>query len=461
MAEGTELLDNYTEIRERYRALSQISVSPRNSIEQTLTDPHGFYHVSPNQLSQQFANFDTLFLTLVQGIVEDPDFAQRKDSRIYERMMRDPQIFYCLAVRRCATSGLSWSISPPDAYEKDPKALELASAAERRIRRIPQFNELLDNILDAFLSGLSVNELCWQRKGEEYIVTEHYPRNKDRFVFDKNGNARLRTQQSPITGVAIPEYKFIVHRFNLTDGSWLRPEEAGYIYYGRGLADSPLYHYFYFKIQILRYMMRALERYGTPQKFFYSASQSKELANRMHEIMTSLENDSSVMIPGKKGEANVDIAKAMVSAQMFSSAIEYIDKLITRAILGQELMTQMPEVGSYAAAQVHASVFERIVEADRLLVQDTINRSLMMYDTQLNTPDAPEDIRPRFEFKRAPRVDLPLFLQVVAASRNLGVTVSEAQFRELTGLREPREGEGVIGPPVPEPTPPQSREEQG
>ena len=434
------LLSNYAEIRERYRGLTQAAPA-----SQILTDPHGLYRVSPNYLSQQFAGFDKLFLTLVEGIVEDPDFALRKDSRIYERMMRDPQVYYCLAVRRAATAGLSWSITPPDSAEKDPQAQEVASAAERRIRRIPQFNELLDNILDAFLSGLSVNELCWQLVEKEYVITEHYPRNKDRFVFDKDGNPRLRTRTSPTTGVAVPPYKFVVHRFNISDGSWARPDEAGYIYFGRGLADTPLYHYFYFKVQILRFMMRALERYGTPQKIFYTSSQSKALTDRVHEILSSLENDASVVIPGKKGEVNVDVAKAMVSAQMFSSSIEYIDRLITRSILGQELMTEMPETGSYAAAQVHASVFDRITESDRLLVQDTLNRSLMLFDTQLNTPKLPEALRPRFEFRRAPRVDIPLFLQSVAAASRLGVEVSEVQFRELTGLREPREGEGVIG----------------
>jgi len=440
----SELLDNYTSIREHYQALAR--VTPVARAQRMLSDPHGLYQVSSNYLSEQFAGFDKLFLTLVEGIVEDPDFALRKDSRIYERMARDPQIYYCLAVRRAATAGLSWSITPQDAYEKDTKAQEIASAAEKRIRRIPQFNELIDNILDALLPGLSVNELCWQIDNGEYIITEHYPRNKDRFIFDREGNLRLRSQRAPTRGTPVPPYKFITHRFNISDGSWIRPQEAGYIYFGRGLADTPLYHYFYFKVQILRAMMRALERVGIPQKFFYTSSQSKALADKMHEILSSLENDATVVIPGKKGEMNVDVTRAVASTQTFSAAIEYIDKLITRAILGQELMTQMPAVGSYAAAQVHASVFDRIVESDRLLVQDTLNRSLMLYDAQLNTPELPRELRPRFTFKRAPRIDIPLFLQSVTAAAHLGVSVSEVQFRELTGLREPREGEGVINP---------------
>ncbi len=439
-----QVVEKYSDIRAGYKAATSPGQQPTIPFN---TSAKGFFRqMDQRMLGGRYAGIDKLFYTLVNGIVEDPDYAIMKDSKIYERMLRDPQIYYCLMVRKSATSGLDWSISPPNAYEKDTAAIGLASAAERRIRLMPQFNEFLDNMLDALLPGMSVTELCWELQEGKYIVKAHFPVNKDRTVFDREGAIRLRSPRAPVTGLVVPPYKFIVHRFNIADGSWLRPENAGYTYYGKGLADTPLYHYFFFKIQAMRYLMRTLERYGNPFKVFYTGSQNTRLASRAHEILAALENDASVVIPGKKGEMDVDVPKGMVPKDIFSSFIQYVDTLITRAILGQELMTEMPAVGSYAAAQVHQGVFERIVGSDGALLEDTINRSLMKYDAQLNTPNVKEEVRPEFRFKKVPKVDISVFLNAVQAALSMGVTVSEAQFRELTGLREPQEGEGTITP---------------
>lgn len=436
------LLDNYSEIRDHYN----LATMQRNVGQPLLADNHGFYQQGAgNYLTQQLAGFDKLFYTLVQGIVEDPDFALRKDSRIYERMTRDPQIFYCLAVRKAATAGLNWDIMPPEEYSQDATAKKLAEAVKKRIGRMVQFNEFLDDLLDAVLPGMSVVELVWRLEKGEYTIQRHYPKNKDRFVFDKEGNARLLSPQAPVTGIALPPYKFIVHRFNIKDGSWRAPDQAGYVYYGCGLGDTPLYHYFYFKVQVLRLLMKALDRYSIPQKIFYSGTgQNAALARKMSEILTALTNDSSIVIPGKKGEMTVDQPRVQYNAQVFMGFIEYIDKLITRAILGQELMTEMPQQGSYAAAQVHASVFERIVESDRLLLQDTLTTTLVSYDVSLNAPKIPKQLWPRFVFKYAPRVDVRQFMDSVKSALTLGISVSEAQFREVTGLRTPVEGETLL-----------------
>jgi phage gp29-like protein len=444
----------FSEIMQSYRSL--ISGAPQ--APRLTPDTRGFYHVdNTGALTTHWSGIDKLFYTLVMGVVEDPDFALRKDPRVYERMLRDPQIYYCLEVRKAATIGLPWIITPPNEFQKDPMGLQYAQASERRILRIPRFSELLNNTLDALLPGLSVNELVWRlhQRGniQEYIVCDHYPVNKDRVRFDKDGNPRLLSRRSPVQGEPFPAYKFLTHRFNISDGSWAQPQDWGYVYYGRGLADTPLYHYFYFKITALRFLLKSLERYGDPFKLFYTGAQNAALASKAHEILASLQNDSSVVIPGKRGEVNVELPRPGSSGGLFVSFLEYIDKAITRSILGQELMTEMPATGSgsYAAAQVHASVFSRLVESDKSLLEDTLNNTLMKYDAHLNTPNLPEEIRPLFKFRAAALTDTQGFLSTVAQAASLGLTISEAQVRELTGLREPLPGEAILGaPPITE-----------
>lgn len=448
--------EQYSQIHAAFLARSEGIAQPTTPI---ISNSHGFYLSQPNYaLTSRFASLDKLFYTLVMGIVDDPDFAVQKDSKIYEKMMRDPQIFYCLYVRKAAINSLPWTISPPTGKELDSAAQNVAAACEARLRQIPRFAELLDNVQDALLPGLSINELVWQLDGNgRYIVHNHYPVNKDRVKFDKAGNLYLLSPKQPTIGELCPSYKFIAHHFNITDGSWKQPETGGYTYYGRGLADTPLYHYFYFKMMALKFMMKELERYGLPFKVLYTGPQNQAMADKMAEMMACLKNDSVVVIPGKKGDVVVDLLSANRSGNMFALFINYIDSLITKTILGQELMTEMPGVGSYAAAAVHKSVFGLINEQDRLLVDDTLNHTLVRFDMQLNMPTLKEEYYPVFGFKKSPVEDVVSFLTTAKLATELGVPVSVRQVREFTGLRAPSEGEEILQLPEPIMQPPEEQ----
>ncbi len=436
------VLEKYQEIRARYRAQAE---GLSGAVSPPITDRHGFFLNRTNALTERVAGLDKLFYSLIHGIVEDPDYAVRKDAAVYERMMRDPQIYYCLMVRKAAISSLPWIVKPKAALAQDETAKRFALSCERRLHQIPRFSELLDNVMDALLPGMSLNEVVWKLSSKgEYTVKDHFPVNKDRIKFDKNGALYLLSPQAPTYGKLVPPYKFIRHTFNTTDGSWKKPETAGYAFYGRGLADTPLYHYFHFKMIALKYFMKELERYGMPFKILYTGPQNTLLADKLHEIMLALKNDAVVNIPGKKGDINVDIAKVASSKNVFGAFIDYVDRLITKTILGQELMTEMPGVGSYAAAQVHQSVFGLINTRDRMQVKDTLNRTLLTFDAQLNTPNLAEEYIPEFGFKKSAVEDTGIFLETVMMAGRLGLEVSEEQVREFTGLRAPAEGEKTI-----------------
>lgn len=444
-AAPTDTLTLFDQIRARYHRL----IAPTQySSPLGLTDK-GFWQTQEMQLTTQFSGLDKYFYTAVQGVVDDPDFALQKDPSIYKKMMRDPQIFYCLAVRKSAVSSVPWTIVPPSDYMYDDRALELARQAEKRLKQIPRFNRLLENILDAILPGMSANELVWEHINKEYIVKEHLPISKDRIKFAVDGTPRLLSPKEPTRGQLIPPYKIIVHLFNATDGSWAEPSTVGYRYHGRGLADTPLYHYFYFKMMVLKFLLKSLERQGDPFKIFYTGSQNAALTAKLANIMAALHNDSVVGIPGKKGETEVDVIQPQRQTKdVFMMFIQYLDGLITRVILGQELMTELPAQGSYAAAQVHQTVFMMLNEQDKSSVSDTLNRTLMKYDAELNTPNVPAELRPQFSFKKSAGSDAGGFLDLVQKALSLGIEVSERQVREYTGLREPGEGERILHSPM-------------
>jgi phage gp29-like protein len=442
------IMEAYTQIREGFLRYASATANTLSSGVPT-ADKNGFITRGgpfDTALTSRVGGFDKLFDTLVNGIVDDPDYAMKKDWRIYERIGRDPQIFYCLMVRKAATAGLPWTVMPPTGYERDPYALKFAQAAEMRIRKIPRLSSLLGNLLEALLAGLAVCELVWEvDESGYYVVRRHYPMNKDRFKFTNTGALRLLQPNSPNDGKPVPDYKFIVHTYSVADGSWKEPGNSGYVYFGRGLADTPLYHYFYFKTLALKYYLQSLERYGNPTKLIWSGGQNPELATKLTEVMLALKNDSVINIPGKKGEVDVEIVKSPVSAQLFSYFIEYVDRLITRAILGQDLMTEnISSTGSRAASQVHKSVFGWIAEEDKNALQQTLNETIMTFDAELNTPNLKKEMRPVLTFKQGAVEDAAMYLQSVQLAQNLGLDISLSQLRERTGLREPVDANDVL-----------------
>ena len=433
---------------EDIRARANRSDGPQTFSPTLFPSEHGFGRLGmAGQLGQRWTGIDKFFYTLVMGVVDDPDFALKKDPRIYDRMLRDPQIYYCLQVRKAAVIGLEWQAAPAVGMEDDPTAKKTAEECTIRLQKIPRFNELLDNILDATLAGLSVNELCWSVDEEgHYHVSRHFPVNKDRVKFDPEGRVRLLCPANAIAGIEVPQYKFISHVYNTTDGSWTKPEDFGYSFFGRGLADTPLYHYFYFKIQCLQYLLKSLERYGNPFILLFTPSQNELFARKLSSVMQALRNDSVVSIPGKKGEVDVEVVRAMAGQNVFLLFLEYVDRLFTRAILGQELMTEMPGQGSYAAAQVHESVFARLVAYDRSLVEDTLTGTLVTYDMQLNAPTLKKKYYPRFTFKVSDVSSAGAFLEIAQKAVDLGLPVPVAQIRQLTGLAAPNVGELAVTP---------------
>jgi len=77
LKDHNQILQNYAQIRSRYKSRAEGISSPINP---PVTDRHGFFLNRGNQLGERTAGLDKLFYTLIDGIVEDPDFAVRKDS---------------------------------------------------------------------------------------------------------------------------------------------------------------------------------------------------------------------------------------------------------------------------------------------------------------------------------------------------------------------------------------------
>ena len=390
-------------------------------------------------LGLRFADIDTLFNAFVYGILEDPDYALKKDRRIYERIERDPCVYSGIQVRALALAGRRWDMVPTEVGNE--RQVKLAKEVTQKVKRVRRWAECVRDMQDCLLRGLSVQEIQW--KDSEYfgtkVPTQFHSVNKDRFVFDRLGKLRLRTRGNPVFGEPVPDFKFIPHTFNTSDGSWEAPEEAGYQYFGRGLADT-LYHVFYFKMNALRFWLKYLERHGIPQKIMWHPPHAGAQADKIKTVLDNLQNSSVATIPGKKDEYEVEViqhsSRATAGFEMFVE--NYCNRWITKVILGQELMTGVPSTGgNRALGDIQQNVFGWIINFDADCLQDTLQYTLIDYIRRLDYPQIPEEVFPKFRFRVMEPPDASSYLAAMQIMIENRVPCALEQAYELTGIRPP------------------------
>ena len=196
-----------------------------------------------------------------------------------------------------------------------------------------------------------------------------------------------------VTGEPVPNYKFIIPRFR---PSYERP-------YGRPLG-STIYWPVKFRHSGLRFYTQFVERFGTPwlrAEYPLGTQQA-----RVQEMLSMLDNTVQDGIIAHPSEFKIEALKMNdgSSADIHDKYIQLMNEEIAIAILGQTLTTKMDaKGGSFAAAKVHATVRDDIVNEDKKLVEMVFN-TLISWIYELNWKET--DARPKFQMVADPQPTL-------------------------------------------------------
>jgi len=390
-------------------------------------------------------NFDDLFTYFVNNVVPDPDYALRQDRAIYEKMMRDPEIFADQRIRALAVAGLDWKINPGHKPNEKPTEIDkhIAKDVEYSLTEVPRLNESFENMQMAILKGMSVTGMTWKYVRGKWTYNYFYPVNKDRFCWTIKGQLRKLTRSSPVWGVPVVPYSFIPHVFNLDDGSFRNTSEAGYVFYGRGLADV-LYHIFFFKTHALRFWLMWLERYGIPTKVgTYTPPDDATMRNLMLNILKDIRNNTEIALPAGDGWKIDFLESADMGRRSFTEFVEeYCDKKIKLVYLGQTLTSGTDGVGSLALGRVHENTFGRIILFDAQCLEDTLTTYLVKAFVDINY--GKQRWYPKFKFMFKEEKDVAAFVNIITQLSNVGIEISKQQVREYCSLDEPIDEDDVV-----------------
>lgn len=307
------------------------------------------------------------------GVVRtnDPLLIERgQNVELYRDLKRDGKVHSGLRKFAGAIVGREWTIEPIKDGEKS------SAEAVTKILKAINFDQVCRDLLDAEMMGYSVSEIIWTVSDSMIVPKRIIKRRQRRFVYvdpgeNKGPELRLLTSANMLTGVELPEKKFIVHRCN--------PEDDNP--YGTGLGLQ-LYWPVFFKRKGIISWNKLNDRFGAPTPWGrYPRNASPKEKSTLFDALKAMSNDGVVMTPEGM---QLDLLESKLTGSITTqqSLCQYMDDWIAEVILGQETRDAGGRTG--AAANERSTVRLDLAQAASDLLSDTLNQTLIAWICEYN-----------------------------------------------------------------------------
>lgn len=317
------------------------------------------------------------------------DLVTKKGYAVYDQMQTDAQVAACLRVKKFAVLSRGWGIHAASASAEDQQAAEFLRFCLSDMRGSVQ--DLLFNVLDAVAKGFSICEIVYREIGKGPFAGKiglAAVKSKDPSLFsfdlDEFLNVRALVTKTPkgesakltADGERLPVEKFIIY-------SHMPRYESPY-----GQSDlRAAYKHWWSKDIILRFYNRYLEKYGSPTaKGSYKRGTPRAQQDELLRVLDKIQQETAIVIPE---DVTIELLEAQRGGEAgFISALEFHDKQIAKAILGQTLTTdEGSRVGSLALAKVHLQILRyQLEKLKRDLEEVVMGEQLIRRLVDLNYP---------------------------------------------------------------------------
>ena len=413
----------------------------------------------------------------IVGVLRQAEFG---DPWLYlelaERMEEKDELYQgVLHTRKMAVSQLELSITPASVAAAD--IADAAFVEEALLEGAVDLHESIFDILDALGKGFSATEIIWDITGRnfktgrpQWIPVALKWRDPRWFMFDwisgeqllvrsmrpegqhaplgngqpllnplnlrivSDGGASHAIGLQPATEPLAP-FKFITH---------ITKAKAGLPIRG-GLARVAMWNYL-FRNYILKDFVTFCEVFGQPLRLGkYGAGATEQDKSLLLQAVANIGTDAAAIIPDSMTIEFEKVAQTGDSSRLYRDALEYLDRRLTIAILGQELTTALPNgAGSRAAAEVHDVVRRDIATDDARRLAATLNRDLIKPLVDLNR--GPRVRYPKIKFGFEDQQGLEQLASALGAFIDRGLPVTHKAILDKFGLSAPERDEAILHP---------------
>jgi phage gp29-like protein len=389
---------------------------------------------------------------------------------------KDLHYLAVLGTRKQAVAQLDVVIRPASSAAEDVRLA--AMATEFLLKGALNLREALFDILDAIGKGFSATEIIWDTAGAEWYPARLLWRDPRWFLFDwisgrdllvrtlatenqsipparEDGYTHLDASlipagrgargtaalgQQPLTAPLEP-FKFVVHYAQAKSGLPIRG----------GVARAAAWAYL-FKNYIIKDWVTFAEVFGQPLRLGkYGPGATENDKSALLQAVANIGTDAAAIIPDSM-IIEFNQARQAGSTDLYERFSDYIDRQVSKAVLGQTLTTELPRGGgSRAAAQVHQMVRRDILGSDAQRLMATLTRDLIKPLIDLNA--GPQQRYPQLQLALPDDQDAKVFADIVAELADRGLRVSQRAVLDKLGLPEASPDEAVLEAAHKGPTP--------
>lgn len=407
----------------------------------TLTEPQT---ARVAHLHREFAGHPVRGLTpgglaAILQAAEHGDLVQQ--AELYEDIEeKDGHVLAEMSKRKRALVGLEWDIAAP----RNASAAEEAQAAyiKELVLDLPDFEDLITDLLDAVGKGYSCVEIEWQRLGKEWFPKSYAHRPATWFTVDRATRTQLRLRDSTHDGAPLQPFGWITHQHKAKSG-----------YLARGGLGRILAWPFLFKNYSVRDLAEFLEIYGLPLRLGkYGSNATAEEKATLLRAVTEIGHAAAGIIPEGMAIEFTEAAKG--ASDPYMAMIDWCERTQSKAILGQVLSAEAKNTGlGSGVANLQGDVLWELTVSDARQLAATLTRELVYPLLALNQGVTDPRRCPRFVFDTAVAEDLTAYADALPKLVGVGMKIPARWAHTKLRIPEPEEDEEVLIAPKPPASP--------
>ncbi len=293
------------------------------------------------------------------------DLITSRGFAIYDRMQTDCQIRACLNIKKLSILSRGWSVHPASEKAEDIYAADFVRFCLEDMRGT--IVDVLYNVLDAVAKGFSVSEINYKViENGRYrgMIGLDSVKAKDpaSITFETDEFLNLRgLRQEPLQQKKLPPDKFLIY-------TYMPRYESPH-----GMSElRAAYRHWWSKDVILRFHNTYLEKYGSPTVVgSYTRGTPRSQQDDLLKVLDRLQQETAIVLPD---DIKIELLEAQRGGESgYLQAVEYHDRQIAKAILGQTLTTdEGMRYGSFALAKVHLDVLRMTLEKIKRDIEESV-----------------------------------------------------------------------------------------
>jgi len=371
---------------------------------------------------------------LAMVLREADDGSLATAMQLFEEMEeKDAHLFAVANTRRLALTGLDWeivSVADIRTNVDRTRADEAADYCREVLTGIDSFDEVLQHLSLAVGRNIAVAEIVWNTVDGALRPVDLVAVAFTRLVFDEFGRLRILTDTAPRDGIEPPPHKFVVHTPHSVSGF---PQRGGLlrvtamVYLAKNLA--------------LKDWMIFAEIFGMPVRVArYDPTATAEEKRELLHMLESLGSNAAGVF-SRAVDLQIIEAKSGTSGLPYEKLVEYLNREMSKAWLGQTLTTDVAgQRGTFAASAVHQQVRRDVLTDDARKEGRTLRRDLLAPIVRLRFgQDVPVPLFRRRLKRETSAKELADALDV--AVNRLGAAVPTGWAQEALGIPQADEAE--------------------